>query len=117
MQKVLSILNRMALIAGVLIALTPCGICHPGMGQGPSTCSMKTMSGKKDCCHKEKHSSPLCKVMDQSSTVAAAKSLDAAPAQVSAPIAAPVLAFIGASVLPSVVLDTSPFRAPLSLRI
>ena len=117
MFKPFSILSRIALIAGVLVALTPCGICHQGMSQGSTACSMKHMSGKMDCCHKNKPVSPLCKVMDQSSTVTAAKSLAAAPVQVHALITAPALVFIGATVKPSVVLDTSPFRAPLSLRI
>jgi hypothetical protein len=117
MTFVIKTLSRVLLIAGVLVALTPCGICHQGMGQGSTACSMKHMSGKMDCCHKSKPASPLCKVMDQSSTVSAAKNISAVPAQVHAPVAAPVLVFIGASVKPFVVLDTSPFRAPLSLRI
>src|SRR5581483_8143316 len=82
MTFVIKTLSRVLLIAGVLVALTPCGICHQGMGQGSTACSMKHMSGKMDCCHKSKPASPLCKVMDQSSTVTAVKSLDAAQVQV-----------------------------------
>ena len=60
----------MLLIAGVLVALTPCGLCQKGMDKPSQACSMTHMSGKMDCCHKAKSTNPFCKVMDQSSLVA-----------------------------------------------
>ena len=117
MFKFLAALNRMVLVAGVLVALTPCGVCHKDMAQASSACAMKHMSGKMDCCHKNKPVSPMCKIMDQSSTVSAADHSAPVPAKVVHPVVVPVLAFASAAASPSVVLDTSPFRAPLALRI
>lgn len=67
MRKTLSLLYRMLLIAGVLVALTPCGLCQKDKINSPQACSMMDMSGKMDCCHKAKSTNPFCKVMDQSS--------------------------------------------------
>lgn len=116
MFKILVVLNRMLLVAGVLVALTPCGVCHKDMGPA-SACSMKHMTGKMDCCHKSKPASPLCKIMDQSSTVSVAKHV--APVSTVAVhfFAAPVLVALRTVSVPSFQLDTSPFRAPLALRI
>ena len=117
MRKMISLISRTALILGVLVALTPCGVCHGNMERSSSTCSMKHMSGKMDCCHKNKPVSPLCKVMDQSSTVSVAKNLATGPVVVAQPFVFPTLLVVGTIHSSSVVLDTSPFRAPLSLRI
>ncbi|HJT24178.1 MAG TPA: hypothetical protein VJ873_06350 [bacterium] len=113
----LSILSRFVLALGVLVALTPCGVCHGSMGKASPACSMKSMSGKMDCCHKGNPASPICKVMDQASTAAVSHGLEAVPA--------PVVSFAfnlaampaQVSVSVSAPLDTSPLRAPLALRI
>jgi len=81
MRKTLSLLYRMLLIAGVLVALTPCGLCQKGMSASTQACAMAHMSGKMDCCHKAKSSSPLCKVMDQSSVSVSPAHLDAPAVQ------------------------------------
>jgi hypothetical protein len=117
MLKPFQILNRIALILGVLVALTPCGICHGAMDKSSKTCSMTSMPKGMDCCHKGKQANPLCKIMDQSSTAAAPQIL----------VSAPVLVVSFVSPLPTSMervsfphlfqLDTSPFQAPLSLRI
>lgn len=115
MFKFFSTLSRMVLIAGVLVALTPCGVCH--RVEAAKACSMKSMSGKMNCCHKGQQPSPLCKAMDQSTTVESAKALDAVPAPSLVPVVAPAFLVAAVVVSPAVAVDTSPFRAPLSLRI
>ena len=117
MVRTLRSLLRTALILGVLVALTPCGLCHGDTGRSMSVCSMKSMTGHKDCCHRSKPVSPLCKIMDQSTTTAPAKVLDATPAPVLTVAVVPALVLAGVVVPASVVPDTSPHRAPLSLRI
>jgi len=117
MRKAFQFLSRITLILGVLVALTPCGICHGAMDKASPTCSMKSMSGKMACCHKGKSSNPLCKVMDQSSTIAVSHGLAVAHASVVS-FASPLAATPSeVSLSTSAVFDTSPFRAPLSLRI
>ncbi|HVZ79338.1 MAG TPA: hypothetical protein VHE12_00905 [bacterium] len=117
MFPLMKVLNRALLIAGVLVALTPCGFCHQAMGSTATACSMKSMSGQMDCCHKSKPVSPLCKVMDQSSMVSAGHSLAPAPVVVVHPFVVPSFVPAGVPFHPSTPIDTSPFRAPLSLRI
>lgn len=118
MLKTAQILSRAMLILGVLVALTPCGLCQGAMEKPSSACSMKSMAGKMDCCnHKSKSSSPLCKVMNQSSTAAVSHGLDS----VSVSVASLVLPLVEVQArvfsLQSTTFDTSPLRAPLALRI
>ena len=73
MKKIFLALNRLVLVAGVLVALTPCGFCHASTQVSSSkmkACAMGSMGGMK-CCHssKAKSQSPLCKTMNQSSVV------------------------------------------------
>jgi len=113
-------LKRGFLVLGVVVALTPCGLCHASSETGMTTmksCHMASMSDMK-CCHSGKTQSPLCKVMGQSSVVSVlhVAPLVVAP-MVSAPLAGPSLSvqgFISAAVGCSF---ASPHRGPLSLRI
>lgn len=117
MHKALLFISRFMLTLGVMVALTPCGLCQAAMEKPAQACAMKPVSGKMDCCHKNKQASPICKAMGQSSTAAVSHGLDLA--------VVPVVAFASSlEAMPSrvvlsipVVLDTSPLRAPLSLRI
>src|SRR5258708_3301383 len=86
MRKTFLLLSRITLMLGVLVALTPCGICRGSMEKASQACSMTHLSGKMDCCHKGKQSSPLCKVMDQSSTVSVLHGLET--------VSAPVVSFV-----------------------
>jgi hypothetical protein len=122
MRKVVSALSRMILVFGVLVALTPCGICNAstqaGMPQMKS-CEMGPMSGMK-CCQssKSKSQSPLCKTMNQSSLAQAVHGSDLA--------AVPAVSFVSADVFFSAKTFVSPafsgsFASPprglLALRI
>lgn len=115
MRKTLTLLHRVVLTLGVLVALTPCGICH-NSSMGPMAhCTMKHAAGH-DCCHAKK-ASPLCQVMDQSSVPASSAHLDNAVIQTAA-IEIPALKIPQAAVVPSLVLSSSPpLRGPLALRI
>jgi hypothetical protein len=113
-------LKRGLLILGVVVALTPCGLCHASSQTGAmamKSCGMASMTDMK-CCHSAKPQSPLCKIMGQSSVVSAShvSPLVVAP-MVSAPLAVPSLSargFISAAVGRSF---ASPHRGPLALRI
>ena len=116
MRKLLLIIGRLALILGVLVALTPCNACQKD-AQGQVHCTMAMKAHGMNCCHHPKAPSPMCKAMDQVSTPAVSHGLDfsAVPA---APFTSPLVMFqTGAILSPAISVDTSPFRAPLSLRI
>ncbi len=116
MRKTLFFIHRIILTLGVLIALTPCGLCQKGMSEASKTCSMTHMSPKMDCCHKAKSHSPLCQIMDQSSTVVSASVNAAVIPVVSAVISAPSMLMV--AVVPSAVSSSSsPPRGLLALRI
>ena len=108
----------MFLIAGLLIALTPCAVCHGPAMTGASHCSMANMGNMK-CCEQgstHKSHSPFCKVMDQSSLAVSGAHLNVADV--------PAVSFAGvlpstlrtADVSPKILFDTSPPK-PLVLRI
>jgi hypothetical protein len=69
---------------GLLLALTPCGLCHASSMSQSSTCSMAHMGNMK-CCQNHKSHSLLCQVMDQST-------LSPSIAQVPVPVSAVGLA-------------------------
>jgi hypothetical protein len=115
MNKLLSILNRTVLVLGLLVALTPCGLCHgPAMSQ-TSTCPMAHM-GVMKCCQGHQAHNPLCKIMDQSSLQVSGTHLNF--------VVIPVVSFTGvlpsaprmAEIPPKIPFDTSPPK-PLVLRI
>ena len=119
MKKILSMISRMVLALGVLVALTPCNICKAStrldMPQ-MKACGMGSMSGMK-CCQSAKSQSPFCKIMDQKSVVSASHGLALATV--------PVMTAVNAEVFLATLLvspdvsrsDDSPPRIPLSLRI
>ncbi|HET9870897.1 MAG TPA: hypothetical protein VFR02_10440 [bacterium] len=117
MRRFLKSLNRMFLAAGLLVALTPCGLCHAaGPSAGMSACAMKASDCGKDCCH-SKQAPAACKAMDQSTLPATALSMKA-PAAVAAPWTAPFRTACLAAGTPDRDLFGIPLpRAPLSLRI
>src|ERR1700677_4327823 len=87
----------MILILGVMVALTPCGICSAAAQTNPSqmkSCAMDDMSGMK-CCQssKSKSQSPMCKTMNQSSVAGAVHGSDLA--------VVPVVLFVSADVFQS----------------
>jgi hypothetical protein len=120
MRKTMEWLKRGFLVLGVVVALTPCGLCHASSQTNLSqvkTCDMGPMEGMK-CCHAAKSQSPLCKIMGQSSVVSAShvSSLVVVPV-VAAPLA---VAFLPAPTFTSSAFSrsfASPPRGPLSLRI
>jgi len=84
MRNLFSILHRMVLVVGVLVALSPCSVCQqatPAM----KTCSMTHMTGSMKCCHQSKPMSPLCKIMNQSTVT---------PASVHAPVVTTTVAAV-----------------------
>lgn len=117
MRQALKILNRMMLILGVLVALTPCGLCQGAMDKSSAPCSMRSMAGKMDCCHKSKPAGPLCKAMGQHSTAAVSHGLQAVPGPVLSFVSLLAVVFAGESASSSTPIDTSPHRALLPLRI
>ncbi len=122
MRKAVVALKRAFLIFGVIVALTPCGICSASAQVGTSqmkSCEVDSMSGMK-CCQtsKSKSQSPLCKTMNQSSVVVAVHGSDL--------VAVPVVSFASADVfLLAKAVDfpafssfsASPPRGLLALRI
>ncbi|HUO57726.1 MAG TPA: hypothetical protein VMV05_06070 [bacterium] len=117
MAKFFILIQRAALIAGVLVALTPCNFCQKaGMAStAMAHCSMKHKTGH-DCCRSKK-TSPFCQVMDQSSVPAASVQVHAPAVQV-APFefaALPVLRTVQA--FSAVSSSSPPLRGPLALRI
>ena len=102
MRTTLLLLNRMLLTFGLIVALTPCGLCHgpKAAKAGHSCCS--TSASKTNDCH-SKSQSPLCKVMDQSSVSVPSVHLDAA-------VVVPVLS----SVLITESFKTAPMAAVVS---
>ncbi len=117
MRITLLFIHRIVLIAGVLVALTPCGVCHKAEA-APAVmahCTMKHSTGH-DCCHAKK-ASPLCQVMDQSSVPVHSVHLDHATIQ-TASAEFPALKVSQAVVVSSLALSSSPpLRGPLALRI
>ena len=117
MRKTLILIHRIVLILGVLVALTPCGVCHKAEAAPTAMphCTMKHSAGH-DCCHAKK-ASPLCQVMDQSSVPLSSVHVDNAVVQ-TASIELPALKVPQAAVFSSSVLSSSPpLRGPLALRI
>ena len=116
MQKILILLNRMVLITGVLVALTPCGVCQKGAAStAMAHCTMGHKAGH-NCCHSKK-ASPLCQVMDQSSVSVSSVQSDKAVIQ-TALIEIPALKVTQAVVISSSNFSSSPpLRGPLALRI
>lgn len=117
MRKTLTFIHRVALTLGVLVALTPCGVCHKAgvTSTAMAHCTMDHKAGH-DCCHAKK-ASPLCQVMDQSSVSVTPVHLDNAVVQVVS-VEFPALKVPQAVVVPSLVLSSSPpLRGPLALRI
>jgi hypothetical protein len=120
MRKISLFLSRMVLIFGVLIALTPCGICSAAVGTSSSpvkACCMSHMDGSQGCCHSKKTQEPYCKAMDQASVVPALHGtvLTAKPSVVAA--AVQTLVSFRVCVIPSAVVSSSPPRGNLALRI
>lgn len=120
MLKLFAMLHRAMLVVGVIVALTPCGLCQasqPSMGMSAQTCHMDHGMAKDGCCHHSKSQGPFCKIMNQSSVQVASHGLDLVAMPVvhfaSSPAAMPKVLPLP----PLVFLDTSPQRAPLSLRI
>jgi hypothetical protein len=105
----------MILILGVLIALTPCGICSAAVStsSAPKACCMNHMQG--GCCHSQKQE-PYCKAMDQSSIVSAVQATVFAQPLVTA-LAVKTLISFQLYVVPSTVVSSSPPRGTLALRI
>ncbi len=117
MRKTLLTLNRVVLIVGVLVALTPCGVCQRSMGKASQVCSMTPMAGKMDCCHKSKSPSPYCQVMDQTSVSVSPVHIDSAAVQ-AASIEIPAFQVAQAGFVASVVpSSSSPTQGFLALRI
>ncbi len=118
MKRLFSILNRTVLAMGLLVALTPCGLCHgSSMAQG-SVCPMKNMGNMPCCGHCQSHKShsPLCKVMDQSTLPVAGAHLNVADVPAVSYAVVPPSIFRTVQVSPQLIFDTSPPK-PLVLRI
>ena len=118
MKKLFSIMNRMFLAAGLLLALTPCGFCHGSSVTQTSVCPMEHMGNMNCCGHCQSHKShsPLCKVMDQSTLPAAGAHLNVADVQAGS-FAVVLPSFLRMpDVSPEIIFDTSPPK-PLVLRI
>jgi hypothetical protein len=117
MKKMFLLFNRIALMAGLLVALTPCGLCHKASIQaslkGHGCCS------QSDTQTPNAHSSrgPLCQIMDQSSLSIETVHLDL-PAVVPA-VQEGLSAFLVAGIVPfqSVPVFSSPPRSSQVLRI
>ena len=115
MKKIALLFNRVILMLGVIVALTPCGICNSAAMNQTSVCPMTHMGNMK-CCQAHKSHSPVCKVMDQSSLPVSGVHLNVADI--------PVISFTAVlpspsgmvSVSPQLLFDTSPPK-PLVLRI
>ena len=84
MRKTLSLLYRMLLIAGVLVALTPCGLCQKSQMTVNFKSYCSSAKAVHNCCH-SKSRGPLCQIMDQSSTAVSPAALDV-PAIQAAPV-------------------------------
>jgi len=113
------LLSRMVLIFGVLIALTPCGICSAAQAGSShiQTCPRSHMNGGHDCCHSKKSQNSYCKAMDQASVAPVAKgSVSFAKLSISTPVVLVLLPV--QSIFNSFrVVSTSPPRGTLALRI
>jgi len=121
MKNLFRLMNRTVLMLGVLVALTPCGICKNAVMAGSSelkACSAMPMNGPQDCCRSQKSREPFCKAMDQSSVAPVSHgTLMAAMPSVSAVSVATLLP-LQVCAVPSVqVVSSSPPRGTLSLRI
>jgi len=122
MQKAIDVLKRTFLIFGVIVALTPCGLCNASTQVGMSkmkSCDMGQMSGMK-CCHTSKSNpqGPLCKTMNQSSVVPAVHGLDMVNVSVVSHASANVFLLAKAVVFPALSsFSASPPRALFTLRI
>lgn len=120
MNKTVEWLKRGLLVLGVIVALTPCGLCHasalPPVPQ-VKTCDMGAMDGMK-CCHSTKPQSPFCKVMGQSSIAVSSHAANLAVVPVMT--TSLVVAFLLEPILSVPAFgrsSASPPRGPLSLRI
>ena len=120
MFKLFTMLHRAILVVGVVVALTPCGLCQASqssMGTSGPTCHMDHGMAKDGCCHHSKSQDPFCKIMNQSSVQVVSHGLE----MISMPIvqfaSSPMVMPKALPLTPLVFLDTSPQRAPLSLRI
>ena len=117
----LRLFNRTVLIFGVLVALTPCGMCKNVANAGASKmahCSMAKMEGQHNCCQSKRSQSPLCKIMDQSSTVSDAKASVLASMPVVSVVVVETLLPVRVCAVPSFrVVSASPPRGILALRI
>ncbi|HEY5038381.1 MAG TPA: hypothetical protein VIJ93_04835 [bacterium] len=117
MRKAVSLLNRIALILGLLVALTPCGFCNASSMSQMKACSMEHMDGMK-CCHSKKSQSPLCKVMDQSSVASVSHGSGFVAVPVVSVSPANVFLSVRAFVSPAFrVSSASPPQGLLALRI
>ncbi len=121
MKKSVRLFNRLVLTFGVLVALTPCGFCKNITGVGASKmshCSMTKMDGQHNCCQSKKSQSPLCKIMDQSSTASASKASVLAAKPVVSIVAVETLLSVRVCAVPSFrVVSASPPPGTLALRI
>lgn len=117
MKKMFLLFNRMALMAGLLVALTPCDLCHSD--------SLKASQNGHGCCTQEgtqapdTHSSrgPLCQVMDQSSLNVEKVHLDLPAVIPAAQEGLSALRVAGIAPSRSVPVFSSPPRSPQVLRI
>jgi len=117
MKKTLTILGRSALMLGLLVALTPCDLCHSD--------SLKTLQKGHGCCADQgtspssTHSDrgPLCQVMDQSSLSVETVHLDLPALLPTAQEGLSTLRVVGMTSFQSVPAFSSPPRSPQVLRI
>jgi hypothetical protein len=118
MKSMFTILNRTILVMGLLLALTPCGVCRGTSMAQASVCPMKKMGNMNCCSHCQSHKShsPLCKVMDQSTLPVAGAHLNVADVPAVSYAVVPPSFLRMANVSPKIIFDTSPPK-PLVLRI
>jgi len=115
MKKIFNLLGRSALLLGLLVALTPCGLCH--------SASLQAVQQGHGCCagasSQDAHSDrgPLCQIMDQSSLSVEMVHLDMPGVVPTVQGGHPVV--LVADVVPflSVTVFSSPPRSPQILRI
>jgi hypothetical protein len=121
MSKLFLLLLRMPLIFGVVVALTPCIACQVAKAPASRAVSSFPVQQASHCghgCCQSKARSPLCKIMDQASTPTTSPGLNitSSPTVISWALHLPDITFQSLENAPAY-MDTSPFRAPLSLRI
>jgi hypothetical protein len=123
MRKAVEVFKRAFLIFGVIVALTPCGICKSSSQAANSqmkSCEMGQMGGMK-CCQssKSKSQSPLCKTMDQSSEASTSNGSDLVAVPVISVVSADVFFLVKDVASPSFISSAyvSPPGRSLTLRI